>query len=135
VIAVTNSINCIYERKATTLTAMLHCLPEGSNPSRHSAFADERSWFSKHFGTFKLEKRRQYFVRGNDKPLSIAAMRVSNEDRSPFDIHGIDTAPTPTGFARIVSDDFLQCLRDSSTKRLSRFRLDMPSLWWLHGKE
>jgi len=33
-------------------------------------------------------------------------MRVSNEDRSPARIHGCDTAPTPTGFAEIVSDHF-----------------------------
>jgi hypothetical protein len=84
---------------------------------------------------FQFQKRSQLFIRTRNETLSIAAMRVSNEDRSPFGIHGIDTAPTPTGFARIVSDDFLQCFRDSSTKRLSRFRLDMPSLWWLHGKE
>src|SRR6266487_4165716 len=33
-------------------------------------------------------------------------MCVSHEDRSPFAIHGCDTAPTPTGFAEHVSDDF-----------------------------
>ena len=38
--------------------------------------------------------------------LSVAAMRVSNEERSRLMIHGCDTAPTPSGFAEIVSDDF-----------------------------
>jgi hypothetical protein len=38
--------------------------------------------------------------------LSIAAVSVSDKDRSPFTIHGCDTAPTPYGFAEIVSDDF-----------------------------
>jgi hypothetical protein len=33
-------------------------------------------------------------------------MRISNEGRLPARIHGGDTAPTPTGFAEIVSDDF-----------------------------
>jgi hypothetical protein len=41
-----------------------------------------------------------------NEPLSITAMRLSNPDRSPLRIHGCDTAPTPTGFAEIVSDDF-----------------------------
>jgi hypothetical protein len=33
-------------------------------------------------------------------------MCISNENRSPFTIHDCDTAPTETGFAEIVSDDF-----------------------------
>ena len=33
-------------------------------------------------------------------------MRVSNEDRLPVGIDGEDAAPTPTGFAEIVCDDF-----------------------------
>jgi len=36
----------------------------------------------------------------------VAAMRVSNEDCSPARIHCRDVAPTPTGFAEIVGDDF-----------------------------
>jgi hypothetical protein len=38
--------------------------------------------------------------------LSVIAMRVSNKNRSAFTIHSCDTAPTPAGFAEIVSDDF-----------------------------
>ena len=33
-------------------------------------------------------------------------MCVNNEDRSPARIRSRDTAPTPIGFAEIVSDDF-----------------------------
>ncbi len=33
-------------------------------------------------------------------------MRVSNKDRSTTRIHGCNAAPTPTGFAEIVSDYF-----------------------------
>src|SRR6266403_2136148 len=33
-------------------------------------------------------------------------MCVCNKDRSPARIHGCNTAPTPTGFAEIVGDDF-----------------------------
>jgi hypothetical protein len=37
---------------------------------------------------------------------SVVAMCVSNEHRPPLAIHSCDAAPTPTGFAQIVSDDF-----------------------------
>jgi hypothetical protein len=40
------------------------------------------------------------------KRLTVVAMCVSNEDRSPVEINRCDAAPTPTGFAEIVSDDF-----------------------------
>ena len=33
-------------------------------------------------------------------------MSVSKKDRAPARIHGLGTAPTPTGLAEIVSDDF-----------------------------
>jgi hypothetical protein len=33
-------------------------------------------------------------------------VRVHGEHRSPLRIHGGYAAPTPTGFAEIVSDDF-----------------------------
>jgi len=52
----------------------------------------------------EFKKRRQLFIRVHNETFSVAAMRVSNEDRSPVGIHGCDTAPTPTGFAQIVSD-------------------------------
>jgi hypothetical protein len=39
------------------------------------------------------------------KTVSVVAVCVSNPDRSPARIHGCDAAPTPTGFAEIVSDD------------------------------
>ena len=37
---------------------------------------------------FKLDKRRQLFLRSHDETLSIATMRVSNPDRSRFGIDG-----------------------------------------------
>jgi hypothetical protein len=42
----------------------------------------------------------------DDKALTVAAMCVCNPDRSPVGINRGDAAPTPTGFAEIVSDDF-----------------------------
>jgi hypothetical protein len=55
---------------------------------------------------FQFHQRGQLFIRTHNETLSVTAMRVSNEDRSPFGIHGGDAAPTPTGFAELVSDDF-----------------------------
>jgi hypothetical protein len=37
---------------------------------------------------FKLDKRSQLFIRTHNEAPSIAAMRVSNPDRSPVGIHG-----------------------------------------------
>jgi hypothetical protein len=42
----------------------------------------------------------------HNETLSVIAMRVGNEDRATARILGCDTAPTPTGFAEIVGDDF-----------------------------
>jgi hypothetical protein len=39
-------------------------------------------------GSLKFEKHAQLFIAMNDKPFSVAAMRVSNSDRSPFNIEG-----------------------------------------------
>src|SRR5256886_9439559 len=55
---------------------------------------------------FKFHKSGQPFVRAHNEALISAPMHVCNEDRSPVRIHGCDTAPTRTGFAEIVSDDF-----------------------------
>jgi hypothetical protein len=38
--------------------------------------------------------------------VTVASMRVCNEDRSPVGIDSCDTAPTPTGFAESVRDYF-----------------------------
>jgi hypothetical protein len=35
-----------------------------------------------------LEKRAQFFIGAHDETLSVVAMRVSNEDRSPVRIEG-----------------------------------------------
>jgi len=45
-------------------------------------------------------------------------MCAIDKDRSPVTIHGWDTAPTPTGFAEIVSDDFSQPLNRCGDPRL-----------------
>src|SRR6266513_700191 len=55
---------------------------------------------------FKFQKRGQLLIRVHNETLSVVAMCVCNEDCSPATIHGCNTAPTPTGFAEIVSDDF-----------------------------
>jgi hypothetical protein len=44
-------------------------------------------------------------VLGTDSGLT-HAMHVGYPDRSPFAIHSCYTAPTPSGFAEIVGDDF-----------------------------
>ncbi|PYJ28202.1 MAG: hypothetical protein DME89_06930 [Verrucomicrobia bacterium] len=55
---------------------------------------------------FQFDKRRRYFIRTHNVTLSVVAMRVSNPNCSSFGINGRDTAPTPTGFAKSVCDDF-----------------------------
>jgi hypothetical protein len=37
--------------------------------------------------SFKLKKRRQLFIGVHNEPLSVVAMCVSNEDRSPVGIN------------------------------------------------
>jgi hypothetical protein len=39
-------------------------------------------------GSLKFQKRSQYFIRVHNETFSVAAMRVSNPDRSPLRIHG-----------------------------------------------
>jgi hypothetical protein len=55
---------------------------------------------------FQFQKRSQLFIRAHNETLSVAAMRVSNPERSSVGINRYDAAPTPTGFAEIVSDYF-----------------------------
>jgi hypothetical protein len=55
---------------------------------------------------FEFHKRSQLFIRSHDVTLSVIAMRIDNPDCPPFAIQSCDSAPTPTGFAEIVSDDF-----------------------------
>jgi hypothetical protein len=49
----------------------------------------------------------------HNETLSVAAMRVSNPDRSPVGINRGDAAPTRTGFAEIVSDYYANYSRRS----------------------
>jgi hypothetical protein len=46
---------------------------------------------------FEFQKRRQYFIGVHNEPLSVAAMRVNNPNRSPLTIQSRDPAQTPTG--------------------------------------
>jgi hypothetical protein len=41
---------------------------------------------------FQFQKRRQLFIRTRNETLSVVAMCVSNEDRSPVEIHCCDAA-------------------------------------------
>jgi hypothetical protein len=52
-------------------------------------------------------------------------MCVSNEDRSPVGIDSCDTAPTPTGFAEIVGDDF-PVLDRPTMPLLTKFEYPLP---------
>jgi hypothetical protein len=51
---------------------------------------------------FEFHKRSQLFLLAHNETLSVAAMSVGNENRSPFGIHGWDATPTPSGFAELV---------------------------------
>jgi hypothetical protein len=55
---------------------------------------------------FEFHKRSQPFIGTHNEPLSIVAMCVSNPNCSPVGINRCDTAPTPTGFAEVVGNDF-----------------------------
>ena len=50
---------------------------------------------------FKFKKCRQLFISVHHVTVTIAAMRVGDEDRSPFAIHDCDAAPTPTALLRL----------------------------------
>jgi hypothetical protein len=52
------------------------------------------------------EQNTKWPSRSLDLILRSDGMRVCNPDRSPVGINRCDAAPTPTGFAEIVSDDF-----------------------------
>ena len=44
---------------------------------------------------FQFQKRSQLFVGVHNEPLTVVAMGISHEDRSPLAIHGCDAAPSP----------------------------------------
>src|SRR4029450_9292958 len=68
------------------------------DPSRQIAASANRR--------FKFDKGRQLLISLDNATLSIAAVCVCNPDRSPVGINRCNAAPTPSGFAEIVSDDF-----------------------------
>jgi hypothetical protein len=51
---------------------------------------------------FEFQKRSRLFIRTHNETLSVAAVRVSNPDRSSVGINRRDTAPTPSGSSQIV---------------------------------
>ena len=55
---------------------------------------------------FQFHKRRQLFLRIHNETLRVIAVGANNPNRLQIGIHRGDAAPTPTGFAEIVSDDF-----------------------------
>jgi hypothetical protein len=59
------------------------------------------------------QKRSEFLISSHNERPSIVTVRVCNPDCPPLTIDGRNAAPTPTGFAEIVSDDFpvLQCQR------------------------
>jgi hypothetical protein len=55
---------------------------------------------------FEFQKRSQFFTCTDNETLSVVAMCVSNPYCPPLTINGRNAAPTSSGFAEIVSDDF-----------------------------
>jgi hypothetical protein len=87
------------------------CPPPGSDPFNDAEFgkispARQEKTAVVPNRRFKVQKRSQLFIRVHNETLPVVAVCVSNEDRSPVGINRRDTAPTPTSFAQIVSDDF-----------------------------
>jgi hypothetical protein len=56
-----------------------------TRPRRQRSFLLSRTLLNR---TLKFRKRGQLLIRAHNETLSIAAMRVSNKDRSPARIHG-----------------------------------------------
>jgi hypothetical protein len=54
----------------------------------------------------QVAQKRLAVIGSHNEPFSVIAVRIGNEDRSPVEVHSCDAAPTPTGIADIVSDDF-----------------------------
>jgi hypothetical protein len=88
--------------------------------------------------SFEFQKRSQLFIRVHNGPLSVVAMWVCNENRSPCTVQGCDTAPTPTGFTELVGNQFPvfhvdSILRFSSVQSghmvsLGKLRANFPEL-------
>jgi hypothetical protein len=53
---------------------------------------------------FQFHKHRQPFIGTHDETFAIP-LRINNENVSPLRVHAYDVAPTPSGFAEIVSDN------------------------------
>jgi hypothetical protein len=71
--------------------------------------------------SFKFNKRAELFIGTHDETLSVVT-RVCNPDRSPVGINRSNAAPTPSGFAEMVSDDSA-CWLDKSRRSKRRYIL------------
>ena len=80
-------------------TRRVPVLPTLYNPSWHLT-----AGCSHH--RFEFQKCRQNFIRSHNERLSVITVCIDNPDcAAPAIQHG-HAAPTPSGFAEIVSDDF-----------------------------
>jgi hypothetical protein len=78
------------------------------------------------YRSLQFHERSQHFIGVHNEPPSVVAVCVSNPDCPPLTINGRNTAPTPSGFAQIVGDDFpifQASRRISRRRRCSRFAI------------
>jgi hypothetical protein len=54
----------------------------------------------------RVQQKQSTFIRTHNEMPSVVAVCVSNPDCPPLTINGRNAAPTPSGFAEIVSDYF-----------------------------
>ena len=71
----------------------------------------------------KFKKRSQLFIDMHNETLPVVTVCISHEDRSSFAIHGCDAAPTPTGFAEVIS---YYAIPNCRTTRSRREFVDAP---------
>jgi hypothetical protein len=57
-------------------------------------------------GPFQFQHRSDFFLGVHNEALPVVPMCVSNEERSPFAIHGSNTAASPTSPAEVIRYDF-----------------------------
>jgi hypothetical protein len=86
----------------------ISCPSEEARERLHGANCGElfgilgAQWFAR--DSLKFNKRCQLFIHTHNETLSVIAVCVCNEDRSPVRVDSCDTAPTPTGFAEFVGE-------------------------------
>jgi len=73
-------------------------------------------------GWFQFYKSSQLFIGTHNVTLSLAAMRVSNPDRSPVGIYAGDAAPAPTGLGIVDHLRRRPATADPSCGEFARFK-------------